>query len=94
MQQILRIRKVPASARNLDKPVAVGGDSEQRYGIILTKNKQAKKYDIKTGEALWHARQKHSDLCDRTGAFWVVPRFSKLCHKGIPFPKYVIIIMS
>ncbi len=41
-----------------DKPVAVGGNAEQRHGIILAKNELAKKYQVKTGEALWQARQK------------------------------------
>lgn len=39
-------------------PVAVGGDVEQRHGIILAKNQKAKKMGVKTGEALWEARQK------------------------------------
>ncbi|MFR2806645.1 MAG: hypothetical protein ACLTBZ_11475 [Faecalispora jeddahensis] len=47
----------------------MGGDSGQRYGIILAKNEQAKKYDIKTGEALWQTRQKHPDLGDCTDVF-------------------------
>jgi DNA polymerase-4 len=33
-----------------------GGDAELRHGIILAKNELAKKYGIKTGEALWQAR--------------------------------------
>lgn len=40
------------------KPVAVGGDVEQRHGIILAKNYPAKACGIKTGEAIWQARQK------------------------------------
>ncbi len=45
-----------------DKPVAVGGSVEQRHGIILTKNILAKKHGIKTGEAIWQAKQKCPDL--------------------------------
>lgn len=45
-----------------DKPVAVGGSVEQRHGIILTKNLIAKRYGIKTGEAIWQAKQKCPDL--------------------------------
>ena len=45
-----------------DFPVAVGGDAEKRHGIILAKNELAKKYNIKTGEALWQARQKCPSL--------------------------------
>ena len=45
-----------------DKPVAVGGDSETRHGIVLAKNEVAKKYGIKTAETLWQARKKCPDL--------------------------------
>ena len=45
-----------------DKPIAVGGDVENRHGIILAKNYHAKKYGIQTGEALWQAKQKCKDL--------------------------------
>ena len=40
------------------KPVAVAGDNEARHGIILAKNAIAKKYGIKTGEAIWQAQKK------------------------------------
>ena len=43
-------------------PIAVDGDVENRHGIILTKNYEAKKYGIQTGEALWQARQKCKGL--------------------------------
>ena len=39
------------------KPVAVGGDPEQRHGIILAKNQLARGRGVETGEALWQARQ-------------------------------------
>lgn len=45
-----------------DLPVAVGGDVEARHGIILAKNQHAKKYGVKTGEALWQARDKCPSL--------------------------------
>ena len=40
-----------------NKPVAVGVDSEpkHRHGIILAKNQIAKKFGVKTGEALLQA---------------------------------------
>ena len=41
-----------------DRPVAVGGDVEQRHGIILAKNEKAKRFGVQTGEALWQARNK------------------------------------
>ncbi|MDU7337070.1 MAG: DNA polymerase IV [Clostridium sp.] len=64
-----------------EKPVAVGGNVEERHGIILAKNEQAKKYGIKTGEALWQARQKCPDLVIVPPRFELYKRFSKLCHQ-------------
>lgn len=43
-------------------PMAVGGDVENRHGIILTKNALAKKAGVSTGEPLWQAKQKCPDL--------------------------------
>lgn len=45
-----------------DKPVAVGGSVEHRHGIILAKNDIAKKFGVKTGEAIWQAKQKCPNL--------------------------------
>lgn len=45
-----------------DKPVAVAGDPKNRHGIILAKNMPAKKLGVKTGEAIWQAKNKVSDL--------------------------------
>lgn len=39
-------------------PLAVGGDPENRHGIILAKNQIAKTAGVKTGEALWEAQRK------------------------------------
>ncbi len=44
------------------KPVAVAGSVEKRHGIILAKNEIAKKFGIKTAEAIWQAQQKCPDL--------------------------------
>ena len=63
------------------KPLAVGGDPEARHGIVLTADYIAKKYGVKTGMALWQARQ----VCP--GIIFVPPRmslylrFSKLTHE-------------
>ena len=43
-------------------PSAVCGDTEKRHGIILAKSIPAKKYNIKTGEAVWEAVRKCPDL--------------------------------
>ena len=44
------------------KPLAVSGNPENRTGIILAKNDIAKPYGIKTGEAIWQAKEKCPDL--------------------------------
>lgn len=41
-----------------DKPVIVSGDPERRSGIILAACPLAKKYGVKTAEALWEAQIK------------------------------------
>ena len=43
-------------------PSVVGGDEKSRRGIVLAKSIPAKKYNIKTGEALWSARGKCPNL--------------------------------
>ena len=40
-----------------DKPVAVCGSQEDRHGIVLTANYVAKPYGVKTGMAVWQAKQ-------------------------------------
>ncbi len=45
-----------------DVPMAVGGDSESRHGIILAKNELAKKYQIQTAETVWQAKKKCPEL--------------------------------
>ena len=44
------------------KPVAVCGDPNERHGIVLAKSELAKRCGVKTGEAIWEARQKCPDL--------------------------------
>ncbi|QQK07413.1 DNA polymerase IV [Miniphocaeibacter halophilus] len=43
-------------------PLAVGGDEENRHGIILAKTLEAKKMGVKTGEAIWEAKKKCPNL--------------------------------
>ena len=40
------------------KPVAVCGETEERHGIVLAKNYEAKAFGVTTGEAVWQAKQK------------------------------------
>ena len=44
------------------KAVAVCGDPEKRHGIVLAKSEIAKAAGVKTGEAIWQAKQKCPDL--------------------------------
>ena len=64
-----------------DKPVAVGGDAEARHGIILAKNQLAKACGVKTGEALWQARQKCPDLVIVRPHYDQYMRFSRLSRE-------------
>ena len=57
-------------------PIAVGGDPEKRHGIILAKNDIAKRYGIKTGEALWQAKAKCPSLLILPPNF---PLYQKYC---------------
>ena len=45
-----------------DIPSVVGGDEDNRRGIVLAKSNIAKKYGIVTGETLYSARKKCSNL--------------------------------
>ena len=44
------------------KPVAVCGSQEDRHGIVLTASYPAKRVGVKTGMAIWQARQRCPDL--------------------------------
>ena len=39
------------------KPVAVCGSKEERHGIVLTANYNARRFAVKTGMAVWLAKQ-------------------------------------
>ena len=62
------------------KPLAVCGDAEARHGIILAKNQIAKQTGVKTGEAIWEARQKCPGLVLITADFRKYLRFSRLAR--------------
>lgn len=64
-----------------NKPVAVGGDVKARHGIILAKNEYAKKFGIKTGEALWQAKQKCPQLVIVPPNYDLYLRFSRLTRQ-------------
>lgn len=43
-------------------PIAVCGSVEERHGIVLAKNYPAKHAGVKTGEAIWQAKEKCPEL--------------------------------
>jgi len=63
------------------KPLAVGGDPESRHGIILTADYIAKKYGVKTGMALWQAKQLCPELNIISPRMDLYLRFSKMAHE-------------
>lgn len=64
-----------------DKPIVVGGSVEHRHGIILAKNNLAKAFGIKTGEAIWQAKQKCPNLMVIPPNYERYIRFSKLARE-------------
>lgn len=63
------------------KPVAVGGDPEARHGIVLAKDQIAKKAGVKTGMALWQARQVCPDIVFVPPRMDLYLKFSRLAHE-------------
>jgi Nucleotidyltransferase/DNA polymerase involved in DNA repair len=62
-------------------PVAVGGDVEQRHGIVLAKNYIAKKFGVQTGEALWQAREKCPKIVFVQPHFDLYMHYSEMARK-------------
>lgn len=62
-------------------PFAVGGDVEERHGIILTKNPLAKQAGVSTGEPLWQAYQKCPNLVIRPPRYKLYLKYSELVRK-------------
>lgn len=60
------------------KPLAVGGDPEARHGIVLTANYIAKSFGVKTGMALWQARQICPEIVFVPPRMDLYLRFSKM----------------
>lgn len=61
-------------------PVAVAGDPLNRHGIILAKNMIAKQLGVKTGEAIWEAKQKAPKLVTVPPDFAKYLKFSRLAR--------------
>ena len=63
------------------KLVAVGGDSEARHGIVLTADYTAKRHGVKTGMALWQARQACPDIIFLPPRMDLYLRFSRMAQE-------------
>jgi len=63
------------------RPVAVCGDPSLRHGIVLAKNYLAKGCGIKTGEAIWQARQKCPALVVVPPNYPLYLRFSRMARQ-------------
>ncbi len=60
--------------------MAVGGDPESRHGIVLAKEPIAKRAGVKTGMALWQARQVCPEIIFLPPRFDLYLRFSRRAH--------------
>lgn len=63
------------------KPVVVGGDPEARHGIVLTADYTAKRYGVKTGMALWQAKQVCPDITFLPPRMDLYLRFSRVAQE-------------
>ena len=63
------------------KPLAVGGDPEARHGIVLTADYTAKRYGVKTGMALWQAKQVCPEITFLPPRMDLYLRFSRMAHE-------------
>ncbi len=63
-----------------EMPVAVGGDSSTRHGIILAKNEPAKRYGIKTAETIWQAKKKCPELIILSPHYDLYSEYSKVIN--------------
>jgi DNA polymerase-4 len=62
-------------------PMAVGGDVEERHGIILARNYEARAFDIKVGQALWQAKAQCPGLIIVSPHYDRYIRFSRMFRK-------------
>ena len=64
-----------------DKPLAVCGSQEERHGIVLTANYIAKPYGVKTGMAIWQARERCPHLVVLPPDMEEYIRFSRMARE-------------
>ena len=61
--------------------MAVGGDPKARHGIVLTANYIAKRAGVKTGMALWQARQVCPEIIFVPSRMDLYLRFSRMAQE-------------
>lgn len=66
------------SLRN--RPIAVAGDPKKRNGIVLAKSRQAKAAGVKTGCAIWEAKQACPDIIIVPPDYAAYKRYSRLAR--------------
>lgn len=64
-----------------DKPLAVCGSQDERHGIVLTANYIAKPFGVKTGMAVWQAKQLCPHLVILPPDMGEYIRFSKMARE-------------
>jgi DNA polymerase-4 len=62
------------------KAIAVCGSKETRHGIVLAKSQQAKKAGVKTGMAIWQAKQCCPNLTVVPPQYYEYLKMSGLAH--------------
>lgn len=63
------------------KPIAVCGDPSKRHGIVLAKSDVAKRAGVRTGEAIWEAKQKCPDLIIVPPTFGAYTKYSQMVRE-------------
>ena len=63
------------------KPIAVCGDKEARHGVVLAKSEEAKKFGVRTGEAIWEAKRKCPRLIIRPVRFGLYGEYSRAVRR-------------
>ena len=63
------------------KPFAVVGDPLLRHGIVLASSREAKVMGVRTGDALWQAREKCRDIAFVPARFEEYLRFSRMAKE-------------
>ena len=63
------------------RPIAVCGNQEERHGIVLAKNNLAKAMGVRTGEAIWQAKEKCPGLETIAPDFKKYLRFSRMMRE-------------